>query len=127
MSNITVGTTASASTTVTEQNTALAVKSGNLEVFATPMMVALMEEAACNCLSEYLLEGSSSVGTSVEIAHTSPSPLGIEVTATAKIESVDGRKVEFSVTARDENGDIGSGKHTRIIVEKERFMQKLSK
>ena len=119
------GKKGTARTIVTEKNTAKAVGSGSLEVFATPMMIALMEEAACNCLAEMLEPGQSSVGTQVQVNHSAPSKLGAAVTATAIINEVDRRSVSFTVTASDDKGEIGSGKHTRFIVDVEKFMQKM--
>jgi predicted thioesterase len=121
---ISVGQTAMATTTVTGQSTARAVGSGSLDVFATPMMVALMERAACECLAGALEPGRTSVGTSIVIEHTAASPIGADITATATVVGIDGRKIEFEVTANDSKGEIGHGKHTRVIVDGERFMAK---
>ena len=93
-------------------------------VFATPMMIALMEQAACKCLEEGLGPGQTSVGTEISASHTAASPLGAEITATATIESIIGRKIGFAVSARDQSGEIGNGKHARVIVDAERFMEK---
>lgn len=115
-----IGKTATASTIVKDSNTAKAVGSGDLDVFSTPMMVALMEEAACNTL-----EGQSSVGTHINIEHIAASPLGAEITATATITAVEGRKITYDITARDKKNEIGKGTHIRFIVDPERFMAKL--
>ena len=123
-SKLTLGKTATVSTTVTDNNTAKTVGSGALDVFATPMMVALMERAACECLSDCLEAGQTSVGSQINIEHTKPSKVGSEITATASIESVSGRRIEFIVTAKDNSGEIGKGKHTRVIVDTDRFMKK---
>jgi predicted thioesterase len=120
-----MGKTATTTATVTGQNTAKAVGSGSLDVFATPMMVALMERAACECLADALEPGQTSVGTRVDIEHTAASPIGAEITATATVADIDGRKIEFEVAANDSNGEIGRGKHTRVIVDEERFMAKV--
>lgn len=124
---MTIGKTARASVSVTGQNTARAVGSGSLEVFATPMMIALMERAACAALADSLEEGQTSVGVSVSVSHTAASPVGALVTAEAVITSADGRKIEFDVAARDENNCIGAGKHTRVIVDGAKFMKKLER
>jgi predicted thioesterase len=121
---IEIGKAASVGVIVDEFSTAIAAKSGSLPVFATPMMVALMEHAACECLAGYLDEGQTSVGSAISVEHTAPSPLGAIITATAVIESVSGRKVEFSVSASDNAGEIGKGAHTRIIVDGERLCEK---
>jgi predicted thioesterase len=118
------GKTACVSVTVNESNTAQAMQSGSLPVFATPSMVALMERAACECLADCLNDGQTSVGSAISVEHVAASPLESEITATAKIESVSGRKIEFVVSANDKSGEIGSGRHTRVIVDTERFMKK---
>jgi predicted thioesterase len=120
-----VGKTADASMTVSESDTACAVGSGSLDVFATPMMIALMERAACIVLSDVLEEGQTSVGTQIDVSHTAASRVGAEITATATITGVDGRKVDFVVTASDGAGEIGSGRHTRVIVDGAKFMAKV--
>jgi len=122
---ITAGKSASAETKVNETNTARAVGSGSLDVFATPMMVALMEKAACEALAGSLEVGQTSVGTLVNVAHNAATPLGATVTATAEITAVNGRKVEFSVTASDGTKEIGNGTHSRFIVDETKFMAKL--
>ena len=124
ISNQIEGKKAAVTTTVNHTNTAKAVKSGSVEVFATPMMAALMEQAACLCLVDELDPGTTSVGTAINIMHTAPSAPGEEVTAVAEIEHVFGRKVEFLVYARDSGGEIGSGRHTRVIVDERQFMDK---
>lgn len=119
-----VGRSASVTITVTEHNTAKAVGSGSLDVFATPMMLALMERASCECLADALEPGQTSVGTSVSIEHTAASPIGAEITATAVITGIDGRKIDFAVSAADHKGEIGRGTHVRFIVDAERFRTK---
>jgi len=121
MSDVKVGT---ASTIVSEKNTAKAVGSGNLDVFATPMMIALMEEAACNAINKDLEEGQSSVGTEINVTHVAPSPVGATVTATATLKKADGRKLFFWVKAFEGDKEIGSGTHTRFLIDAERFMSK---
>ncbi|MCL2811171.1 MAG: dihydrolipoamide acyltransferase [Clostridia bacterium] len=118
------GKAAVASTVVNDQNTAKAVGSGSLDVFATPMMIALMEQAACACLADGLEEGQSSVGTLISVEHIAASPMGATITATAAVTSVSGRKIEFAVAASDQAGEIGKGTHTRLVIDVERFMQK---
>jgi RimJ/RimL family protein N-acetyltransferase/predicted thioesterase len=116
--------TASATATVAETNTAKTVGSGSLDVYSTPMMIALMERAACDCLADALTDGQTSVGTQITVEHTAASPAGAKITATAAVGAVHGRKLEFTVTASDDSGEIGKGKHTRFIVDEERFMAK---
>jgi len=125
--DIQIGKTAVAATIVDKSNTALAVGSGNLEVFGTPMMIALMEKAACEALGSFLDENQTSVGISVNIEHTSASLIGAKVSATATITATSGRKVSFNLVASDDNGTIGKGAHERFVVDSKRFMDKLQK
>jgi len=118
------GKTGFAKTVVSNENTAEKIGSGDLPVFATPMMIALMEKAACVAIADYLDEEQTSVGTKISISHTAASPVGAVITASAEIISVDGRKIEFKITASDNAGEIGSGTHTRFIIDGDRFMQK---
>ena len=113
------------SVVVDETNTALAMKSGVLPVFATPAMVALMEQAASKLLDDCIDEHQTSVGTLVNIEHFAASPIGALITATATIDYVFGRKIKFSVTASDGKNEIGKGKHTRMIVDADKFMSKV--
>lgn len=119
------GLTGTAETVVRETNTALAMGSGSLHVFATPSMIALMEQAACNAVAACLDEESTSVGTLVNITHDAATALGKKVTATATLVEVQGRKLVFEVTAADEDKQIGKGRHERFIINKEKFMAKL--
>lgn len=119
------GLTGTAATIVRETNTALAMGSGSLLVFATPGMIALMEQAACNAVSDCLDDASTSVGTLINITHDAATGMGKKVTATAKLTEVQGRKLIFEVTAADEDKQIGHGRHERFIVNKEKFMAKL--
>lgn len=119
------GLTYTSTTQVTPENTALTMGSGDLPVFATPAMVALMENAAMNAVKDQLEEGNSTVGASIQIVHTKPSGIGETVAVTAILEEVEGRKLSFSVTASDSKGKIGEGTHIRYIVDRERFMSKL--
>ena len=109
---------------VTAANTAKAMGSGCLNVFATPAMCCLMEKAASELMDSLLEEGSTSVGISLSVAHSAATPVGMQVRALAEITGVEGRKVSFKVTAFDEAGEIGSGTHERFIVFKEKFQQK---
>ena len=125
--SLTIGLTGRAETTVVQENTAAAVGSGLLPVFATPMMVALMENAAVNALIGHLDEGEGSVGTHMDIFHDSATPIGLKVWAKAQLTAVDGRALTFSVTAYDEAGPIGKGVHQRFIIQNEKFMGKALK
>ncbi|MFY9686182.1 MAG: thioesterase family protein [Pseudolabrys sp.] len=94
-------------------------------VFATPMMVAAMENAALNAVRDYLDPGESAVGTVVNIRHVAATPAGHRMTAEAVVTKVDGRRIEFDVSARDEIEEIGTGTHERMIVDMARLAQRL--
>ena len=111
-------------TVVNEENTALAVGSGDMEVFATPMMIALMENAAAACIAEQIGEENPSVGTMISVSHVSATPIGMKVKATAELVNVEGRRYEFKVMAEDERGLIGEGTHSRVSVNREKFYNK---
>lgn len=121
---IKVGLTNEVKATVSEANIASTMGSGCLRVFATPAMCCLMEKAASELMDSLVDEGSTTVGTALNIAHTAATPVGMEVAATAEITAVEGCKISFKVTARDEAGEIGSGTHERFIVFKEKFQAK---
>lgn len=127
MANLQAGLSGTATTIVTEKNTAQTMRSGALPVFATPAMCALMEEAACAALVGCLDPGMGSVGVSLSISHNAPTALNGEVTATAQLTSIEGRKLTFNVVARDDHGIIGMGSHERFIIDNEKFMEKLEK
>jgi len=118
------GLTYEKTTAVDEKNIAKAVGSGNVEVFATPMMIALMEEAAAECIAPYLEEGQTSVGTEISSTHLSATPIGMKVTAKAVVTEVNGKSVKFDISAYDESGIIGEGKHSRFILNKQKFEEK---
>jgi predicted thioesterase len=126
LSNLRVGLTGSASALVTEQRLATVVGSGDAPVFASPMLIALMEAAAVDCIEAQLPEGHQSLGMHLDVTHSSPTPLGFTVTATATLKSVDGRKLVFEVVAHDGVERIGSGLHTRVVVDTTRFMARLA-
>ena len=119
------GLTYTSKVVVDSDNCASAVGSGGLNVFATPSMVALMENAAMNAVAPFLPEGSTTVGTEINTTHIKPSALGDEVEATATLMHVEGRKLSFAVEARDTKGIIGRGTHVRFVVDVERFLAKL--
>ena len=117
------GLSARSAATVAAGNTAAAMGSGDLAVFATPAMVALMENAAMT--AGELPEGATTVGSEMNVTHIKPSGLGAEITATAVLAEVEGRKLTFNVGARDAEGLIGEGIHVRYIVDREKFMAKV--
>jgi len=95
------------------------------QVFATPMMVTIMENAALNAIRDYLEPGESAVGTVVNVRHLAATPVGHQVTATATVTKVDGRRIEFDVSARDETEQIGTGTHERMLVDIARLNKRL--
>ena len=110
---------------VEKGDTALEVGSGSLMVFSTPCMVAMMEGAACDAIADALSEGVTSVGTMLSIEHTSATPVGMEVRAEAEVTAVEGKVITFAVTAFDEAGEIGRGTHQRVIVNEQKFLDKV--
>ena len=96
------------------------------QVFATPMMVTIMENAALNAIRDYLEPGESAVGTVVNVRHLAATPVGHQVTATATVTKVDGRRIEFDVSARDEKEEIGRGTHERMVIDIGRLGERLS-
>jgi predicted thioesterase len=112
-------------TVASTTNSAVAMGSGDMDVFATPAMVALMENAAMLAVAAHLPEGSATVGTQMNTSHIKASPLGATITASAELTEVEGRKLTFAVKAWDEKGTIGEGVHTRFVVDRERFLSKL--
>ena len=121
------GLSSQSSVTVSAGNTAAAMGSGDLDVFATPAMVALMENAAMKAVADALPEGSTTVGAEMNETHIKPSGLGAEIVATAVLTGVEGRKLTFNVGARDAEGMIGEGIHIRYAVDRRRFMEKVGK
>lgn len=119
------GLSARSAATVAAGNTAAAMGSGDLAVFATPAMVALMENAAMTAVAGELPEGATTVGSEMNVTHIKPSGLGAEITATAVLAEVEGRKLTFNVGVRDAEGLIGEGIHIRYIVDREKFMAKV--
>ncbi len=121
---ITVGLAGKAVAQVDSSNTARTMGSGDLEVFATPSMIALMEKAATNALKEHMPLDSSSVGTLIDVRHLAATPVGMAVTAKAVLTAVEGKRLVFSVEAFDDKDKIGEGTHERFIVNCERFIAK---
>lgn len=124
MKDMTIGFTASAETTATADKLAVSVGSGSLKVFATPMMAALMEAAACSAVSPFLEDGETTVGTQLCIDHVAATPEGMNVRAEAEITAVSGREISLNVRAYDEAGEIGRGTHKRFVVFSEKFQSK---
>lgn len=127
MSPIPVGAKGTYTLRVTPAHLANQFKDAALPpVFATPMMITAMENAALNAVRSYLGPGESAVGTAVNVRHLAATPVGHRVTAEAEVTKVDGRRIEFKVRARDEVEEIGNGTHERMVVDIQRLQQRLS-
>jgi len=111
-------------TVVDHTNTAKFVGSGELEVFATPSMVALMEQTCQQSVAGELEPGQGTVGTHLDISHDAATPLGMKVTVDTELVEVDRRKLVFEVKANDECGPIGQGRHERFIIWSDKFIEK---
>lgn len=120
------GLVGSASFTVGREHLAVTVGSGTVEVFATPLLIDGMENAASNAIAACLPPDLTSVGTHVDVSHNAATPLGMKVVFKAELTEIssDGRRLTFKVRADDEAGKIGEGTHTRIIVNKSAFEEK---
>ena len=123
---LTIGMKGEASTLVSHDNTAASVGAGGVDVFGTPMMIALMENASWAAVAKGLEPGYVTVGTVVNVRHLGATPLGQHVRAIAELVEIDGRRLVFNVEAHDERQKIGDGQHERFIVNLERFMQRLA-
>ena len=121
---ITVGMRGEVFTTAEREDTAKEVGSGDLLVYATPCMVALMEGAACEAISAALPEDKTSVGIELAIKHVSATPVGMDVRAEAEVTAVEGSVITFQVTAFDEAGIIGEGTHKRAVLSTQKFLDK---
>jgi fluoroacetyl-CoA thioesterase len=110
---------------VREENTARHLGSGNVDVLATPEMVRLMEKAAVAAVDHLLPDGYCTVGVAVNVRHLAATPVGMRVQAQAELIAVEGRKLTFRVEADDEVERIGEGEHRRVIIDVERFREKV--
>lgn len=119
-----IGITGKQTITVTEEKTAQAMGSGTLLVFATPAMIALMENTAYKSVADELEEGAGTVGTLMNVKHVAATPVGMEVTCETKLVEVDRKRLVFEVKAYDAAGVIGEGTHERFIIDNERFLAK---
>ena len=111
--------------TVTAEMSAARIGSGMVEVFATPMMVALIEQTCLESVIPYLAEGQGTVGTLVNVSHVSATPVGMRVWCESELVEVDRRRLVFKVKAYDECGLIGEGTHERFIIDNAKFMEKI--
>ncbi|MBQ8056947.1 MAG: thioesterase family protein [Ruminococcus sp.] len=109
---------------VTQDKTAKVMGSGILDVFATPSMVALMEQTAAESVQPLLDEGVTSVGTKINVEHLAADPIGIEVTCESILTEVDGRKLCFDIVVSDKHGIVGKAYHERFLIKSESFMNK---
>lgn len=121
---IMVGMKGEAVTLAEREDTAKEVGSGDLLVYATPCMVALMEGAACEAIADCLKETETTVGTMLSIEHIAATPVGLEVRAEAEVIAVEGKVITFQVAAYDEVSQIGKGTHKRVIVNSQKFLDK---
>ncbi len=121
---LTPGMAASATRCVEESDTAISHRSGDVPVLATPRVVALAEEATVAAVAGSLPPGSTTVGYGVQLTHLAPSPLGAQVTADVVLESVEGRRLVFRVSVTDGRGLVAAGYITRVVVERERFLER---
>jgi fluoroacetyl-CoA thioesterase len=122
-----LGTRGEITETVTEEMTAIAVGSGTLQVFGTPAVAALMEKTAYTSVIDQLEPGTNSVGARTEMDHLAPTPLGSEVTCVTELTDIDRRVLTFEFSVRDAVGEIAKGRHTRVIVDTAKFLDKASK
>lgn len=113
--------------TVNKSDTASSYGSGNLDVYATPAMTALMENAAMNCVNQELPDGFTTVGIEINVRHLRATPVGVKVRAEAILDKSEGKKLIFKVAAYDDMGKIGEGIHIRYIVNSEEFIKKITR
>ncbi|MBP5542054.1 MAG: thioesterase family protein [Bacteroidales bacterium] len=123
--NVTIGIRGHLEQVVTPEMSAARVGSGLVEVFATPMMISLIEQTCNESVLPYLDEGQGTVGTLVNVAHTAATPIGMRVWCDSELVEVDRRRLVFNVKAYDECGLIGEGSHERFIIDTAKFMEKI--
>ncbi len=128
MKPIPLGTKGTATLHVQPEHLANRFKDSILpQVFATPMMILVMENAALNAIRQYLEPGESAVGIAVDVKHLAATPVGHDVTATAEVTAVEGKRIDFKVSARDNKDEIGKGTHQRIAIDLRSFNERLAK
>jgi predicted thioesterase len=118
------GLSASVSLSVEEHDTAAALGSGDVAVLGTPRVIALAEQASVEAVVDRLAPGTTTVGYEVQLAHLAPTPIGGKVTAEAILETVEGRRLTFRVSVNDERGLIAAGRVTRVVVVRDRFLER---
>lgn len=127
MKQIPLGTTGTAALRVRPEHLANRFKDAMLpQVFATPVMILVMENAALNAIKPFLDAGESAVGIAVDVKHLAATPLGHDVRATAEVVAVDGKRIHFKVSARDNKEEIGRGSHQRIVIDLRSFNERLA-
>jgi fluoroacetyl-CoA thioesterase len=122
--SVAIGLCGEVELTVTAADTARAMRSGEVDVLATPRVVALCEQASCAALAGHLADGETSVGTRVELAHLAPVAVGSTVRAVATLEKAEGRRLVFNVSVTDDAGLVAAGKVTRVVVAMKDFLRK---
>ena len=127
LSTLKAGLIGNAALTVGEEHTAPRVGSGRVHVLATPVMINLMEAAALDAVERLLPEGHQSLGTQLNVGHYAATPVGMGLRATATVTKVNGRNIEFRVEAFDDKERVGDGTHTRVVVNVERFDQRVQR
>lgn len=110
---------------VNENDTALMLGSGDLKVLATPRLIALMENAAMNAVSNFIKKSETTVGGQIDVIHKKPTPIGESIEAEAVLTKIEGNKLTFSIIAKDSDSIVGEGVHVRYVVDREKFMNKL--
>jgi predicted thioesterase len=121
------GLTGTAELVVGEQHTAPRIGSGRVHVLATPVMINLIEAAALAAIEHLLAAGYQSLGTHLDVRHIAATPVGMKISASAKVTGVDGRTVTFAVSVSDEKELIGDGTHARVVVNVEKFDARVQK
>ncbi|MEY2957561.1 MAG: hypothetical protein RLZZ01_129 [Actinomycetota bacterium] len=125
--NAAVGLSGEVRLTVTEQDTARALGSGDVDVLGTPRLVSLFEQATVTALAGTLDPDQTTVGMRVQIDHLQPTPVGAEVVVDAHLDKMEGRRITFTVTATDRGGLVAAGKVTRVVVDRSKFMERCCK
>jgi len=118
------GCTATIEMTVSSADTAIALRSGDVPVLATPAIVRIAEEVSVAAIADRLTPGTTTVGHRVQLDHLAPTPVGATVRAEALLEAVEGRRLTFRISVRDSNGLVAAGRITRVVVERDRFLEK---
>jgi len=127
LSHVTAGLTGSAEIMVGDEHTAPRVGSGRVRVLATPVMINVMEAAALAAAEHLLPTGHQSLGTHLNVSHYAATPVGMRLRATAEVTKIEGRNIEFRVEAHDEKERVGDGTHVRVVVNVERFDQRVQR